>query len=241
MPPRRLGRSDCERHLECLKSLTPEEVMKHVLTMIPDVAIRPNEQNPQPSVAIRRPVEPIRVAAEITGGIGDVVLATCLLRELHALLPECVTEVFYHSPEIARFVFHQARFVRGVRTASDFADANRRCDIAVRIHSLVCCEIRDRAKLRRVDAGFADRLERAIHRFGTFRGFFEQEPQFDGLWGRVCVRHGYDRRTSFGWLSGLPIERNAPLFLAPDPGEYAFFEQCFPTRPCSMCSNSRRL
>ena len=125
--------------------------------------------------------------------------------------------------------FHQARFVRGVRTTSDFADANRRCDIAVQIHSLVCCEIRDRAKkLRRVDAGFADRLERAIHRFGTFRGFFEQEPQFDGLWGRVCVRHGYDRRTSFGWLSGLPIERNAPLFLAPDPGEYAFFEQCFP-------------
>ena len=220
------GRRDCERHLECLKTLTKEEVMEKVLEQIPTIAIQAAERSSHPPSVKTR--ETIRVAAEITGGIGDVVMAAQLLRHLQASVPECATEVFHHTPEIAQFVFHQARFVRGVHAVSGFERSLGSFDIVLRIHSIVKCEIRDMAKLRRVDEAFADRLEQAIRRFGTFAGFFAQEPQFDGLWGRACVRSGYDRRTSLGWMSGLPLEGDAPLFLAPDPGDYAFFEKYFP-------------
>ena len=223
------GRRDCEFHLHCLKTLTAEEVMQKVLEKEPNIPTRTlGQSSHQPSLEVRKHVEPIHVVAEITGGIGDVILAAQLLLHLRSSVPECTTEVFYHIPEIAQFVFHQARFVRTVHAASGFADALRRCDVVLRIHSLVKCEIRNMAKLRRVDVNFADRLEEAIHRFETFGGFFAQEPQFDGLWGRICVRHGYDRRTSLGWLTGLSIEANAPLFLAPDPAAYDLFERYFP-------------
>jgi len=223
------GRRDCEYHLQCLKTLTAEEVMQRVLEKAPDVAGQGVEARSHPrSLEVRKQLEPVHVAAEITGGIGDVVVAAQLLLHLQSSVPECVTEVFYHTPEIAQFVFHQARFVRAVRGMSGFGDALRRCDVVLRIHSLVKCEIRNLAKLRRVDVNFADRLEEAIRRFETFGGFFGQEPHLDGLWGRICVRHGYDRRTSLGWLTGLSIGAHTPLFLAPDPAAYDLFDSCFP-------------
>ena len=221
------GRRDCDYHLKCLKTLTADDVIHRVLDRVPDIAAKAGEHRPTP-VEVHRPLELIHVAAEITGGIGDVVLAAQLLLNLQLSVPECLIEVFYHTPETARFVFHQARFVRAVHPAAVFTDAARRCDVLLRIHSLVKCEIRDTAKLRRVDSDYAGRLEEAIRRFGTFEGFFREEPQFDGLWGRVCVRHGHDRRTSLGWLTGLPIGPNTPLFLAPDPGAYGLLQQCLP-------------
>jgi len=223
------GRRDCEYHLQCLKTLTAEEVMQNVLEKTPGIAIQAVARSSYPLLPeVQKHLEPIRVAAEITGGIGDVVVAGQLLLHLQSSVPECATEVFYHTPEIAQFVFHRARFVRAVHAESRFAEALRRCDVVLRIHALVKCEIRDIAKLRRVDVSFADRLEEAIREFETFSGFFRQEPQLDGFWGRVCVRRGYDRRTSLAWLSGLSIRAEAPLFLAPDPDAYAFFERCFP-------------
>jgi ADP-heptose:LPS heptosyltransferase/SAM-dependent methyltransferase len=223
------GRRDCEYHLRCLKTLTADEVLQRVLEKVPDIATRLVEQSCHPaSVEVRKPLEVVHVAAEITGGIGDVVLAAQLLLNLQLVVPECRIEVFYHTPETAQFVFHHARFVRAVHSPAGFADAARRCDLILRIHSLAKCEIRDMAKLRRVDSDFADRLEEAIRRFGTFEGFFREEPQFDSLWGRVCVRHGYDRLTSLGWLAGLAIGAQTPLFLAPDPAAYDFFQRWFP-------------
>jgi len=222
------GRRDCEYHLKCLKTLTADDVMQKLLEKIPGIATRPAQQSFQTaSFNGVKPVEPIHVAADITGGIGDVIVAAQLLRHLQSSVPECYTEVFYHTPEVARFVFHQARFVRAVHPAASFPDAMRRCDLSLRIHSLVNCEIRNSGKLRRIDADFADRLEEAIRRYATFDGFFREEPQFDGLWGRICVRNGYDRRTSLGWLTGLSIKAGAPLFLAPDPAAYDLFENWF--------------
>src|SRR5271166_5667055 len=222
------GRRDCEYHLKCLKTLTADDVMQKLLEKIPGIATRPAQQSFQTaSFNGVKPVEPIHVAADITGGIGDVIVAAQLLRHLQSSVPECYTEVFYHTPEVARFVFHQARFVRAVHPAASFPDAMRRCDLSLRIHSLVNCEIRTSGKLRRIDADFADRLEEAIRRYATFDGFFREEPQFDGLWGRICVRNGYDRRTSLGWLTGLSIKAGAPLFLAPDPAAYDLFENWF--------------
>jgi ADP-heptose:LPS heptosyltransferase/SAM-dependent methyltransferase len=222
------GRRDCEHHLRCLKTLTADDVMQKVLQKVPAIATRPAQQNFQTaSFSFVKQFEPIHVAAEITGGIGDVIVGAQLLRHLQSSVPECYTDVFYHTPEVAEFVFHQARFVHAVQPAAGFPDGMRRYDLSLRIHSLVNCEIRNAAKLRRVDADFANRLEEAIRRYSTFDGFFREEPQFDGLWGRTCVRNGYDRRTSLGWLTGLSIERNEPLFLAPDPAAYDLFENWF--------------
>jgi ADP-heptose:LPS heptosyltransferase/ubiquinone/menaquinone biosynthesis C-methylase UbiE len=224
----RWGRSDCEYHLQCLKTLTVQEVMQQILAKTPHIpifSIQGGGSKTAPSA--RKQIELLTVAVEITGGIGDVALASSLLLQLHASVPECVIEVFYHTPEVARFVFHQARYVRAIHPAASFAEAARRCDLTLRIHTLVKSEIRDREKLRRVDPEMADRIQEAIQRFDSFRGFFERGPQFDSLWGRICVREGLDRRTSLGWLTGLPIGGDAPWFLSPDSNEYAFFERHF--------------
>ena len=220
------GRRNCEHQLECLKKLSVEDVMAAMKLAVP---LRSHfTSHPVQSASHASRVERVTVAARVSGGLGDVLLAGALLRDLFAELKDCEIDVFHHAPDAAREVLQGARFVRSVRSQAEFVVARQRCDLAVEITQFVRLEGRQPSRLEAVCPGFMNRLAGAQRRLDQQRGLVQAHPQLDGLWGRTCVQEGRNRRTGPRYLAGLPEDEE--LFAAPDLRGYRFFEEQLASR-----------
>ncbi|MBN9692747.1 MAG: glycosyltransferase [Verrucomicrobia bacterium] len=220
------GRRNCEHQLECLKKLSVEDVMAAMKLAVPQrsgFTIFPARSDPR-----SRRVERVTVAARVSGGLGDVLLAGALLRDLFAELKDCEIDVFHHSPDAAREVLQGARFVRSVRSQAEFGAARLRGDLVVEITQFVRLECRQPARLEAICPGFVARQAECVRRLENYRGLVQAHPQLDGLWGRICVQEGRNRRTGPRYLAGLPEDDE--LFAAPDLRGYRFFEEQLATR-----------
>jgi SAM-dependent methyltransferase len=104
------------------------------------------------------PVETVWLAAVLDDGIGDALLASPLLETLFDDLERCEIDVFHPQPEVARFVFSNARFVRGVFAADQLPGVENQYDLSVRTSRSARFNVRDPAKLQRVCPGFVERV-----------------------------------------------------------------------------------
>lgn len=104
------------------------------------------------------PVETVSVAVALDEGLSKALLASPLLETLFDDLERCEIDVFHPQPEVARFVFSNARFVQAVFAASQLPAVEDRYDLSVRTSPFVCFDVRDPAKLQRVCPGFAERV-----------------------------------------------------------------------------------
>jgi len=52
---------------------------------------------------------PLTIAVRLTGGMGDVLLASPFLEQMHEILESCEITAYYHSPKVAEFVLAGAR------------------------------------------------------------------------------------------------------------------------------------
>lgn len=103
------------------------------------------------------PVETVRVAVVLDKGLGETLLATPLLETLFDELEPCEIDVFHSQPEVARFVFSNARFARGVFAAGQLPAVEDQYDVDVRVSRVVRFNVRNPAKLQRVCPGVAER------------------------------------------------------------------------------------
>ena len=90
-------------------------------------------------------VETVSIAAEITGGVGDALIASAFLREPHSELPESLIRVFCHSEQAGGFDFHEARFVKSVQHASRLhgrQNAGTYCSAFIVLSSSATCATR---------------------------------------------------------------------------------------------------
>ena len=189
------GRRDCERHLECLKTLTPAEIVSHVEARIPGIsaAAPPRSRarhgrsivaTTQPREPARRPAEQLVVAIILEGGLGDLVIGARLVEATFHDLEHCTIDVYFHAPAAAEFVFHDARFVRKALATSAFAGNAANYDVSIYVLQYTRFQVRDWQKLERVAPAGAQRIRAAVARFEGHRRLFERRPQLDGLWAR---------------------------------------------------------
>ena len=209
------GRRDCEHHLRCLKQLTAEEVIETMNHLMP--VRRTAVPVPRRTVTANEAPEVLTVAIQLEGGLGDIMIAAGFVEALWLELGRCEIDLFHHTPDWAKFVFHDARFVRNVLPAASHRVASGRYDVAVYVPQFVHYRVNNWAKLDRVSPGVAARIRGAAERFEQHRGLFERRPHLDGLWGRMSVANGRTVFANLAYLSGLPAAERLPRFMAPDP------------------------
>ena len=195
------GRHDCVHHLQCLKELTVDEIVGRLRPHLPT----------RPRVA-----EPITAAVRLEGGIGDIVLAGRFIEGLFRALGHCDLDVFHQDQVAARFVFHEARYVRAIHPPNAFRASAY--DLSASALQFVHYDVRDWVKLDRVRPEAAAQLREAAVRFASWRGLYDKRPSLDGLWGRLSVRAGRTVASNLEYLSGLKLPYITAL--APDPAEY---------------------
>lgn len=108
------------------------------------------------------PMETVWLAVVLEEGLGGALLASPLLETLFDDLERCEIDVFHPQPEVARFVFSNARFVRGVFAAGQLPAVEHRYDLIVRTLRFVGVDVRNAVKLQHVCPGFAERVSGGV-------------------------------------------------------------------------------
>jgi ADP-heptose:LPS heptosyltransferase/SAM-dependent methyltransferase len=213
------GRTDCDRHLECLKLLSADEVVQRVVDAVVVVPLRApaNREEPRRHSSPAANIERVCIGAQLVGGVGDVLLASCYLQALYDEFHDCTVEVFYHQPEVARAILGNARFVQTVHAAETFPQRADAYDLTVSVLQFVRYQVRDPEKIARANPGFAERLRAAQHRFESYSGLAAEQPFLDGLWARISVQAGRTVLDNLGYLGGVAVDRDTQLFLALEP------------------------
>lgn len=211
------GRRDCVQHLACLKTLTPDEVIGRLDTVLKE----PAAMLDQPAPALRQtttpaPVVRLALAVHMEGGVGDVILAARLVEAAYRALGHCDIDVYYKTPEVARFVFHDTSFVRHFFPAANSRTPMAGYDLSVSTLHYASFTMHNPARLRQHFPEAAERLGRASERFATHRGLFDKRPHLDGLWGRISASAGRNALDNLGFCSGLDVSRATELVLNPD-------------------------
>jgi ADP-heptose:LPS heptosyltransferase/SAM-dependent methyltransferase len=209
------GRRDCEHHLRCLKQLTAAEVIESMNHLLP--VQRPVMPVPRRPAANIDTVEVLTIAIQIEGGLGDIMIAASFVEALWLTLGRCVIDVFHQTPDWAKFVFHDTRFVRNVLPAASHRVTSARYDIAAYLPQYVHYRVHDWPKLERLNPGAANMIRVANERFEQHRGLFDRRPNLDGLWGRLSVASGRTVFTNLGYLGGIASADRLLRYLAPDP------------------------
>ncbi|MEX3935871.1 methyltransferase domain-containing protein [Paraburkholderia phymatum] len=159
----------------------------------------------------------LAVAIYLSGGIGDVIVSARFVQHLFAAVGHPGIDVYYHSPDVARFVFNAARFVHGVYPLSALQGARHRYDVVVFVAQFVRYEIQKRANIERLCPALLKIADEADQRLAQYRGLFDRLPLLDGLWGRLSAQQGRNVVANLGFLGNLPIDAATGTFLAPDP------------------------
>jgi len=165
---------------------------------------------------------PLTIAVRLTGGMGDVLLASPFLEQMHEILESCEITAYYHSPKVAEFVLAGARFVHAIR---DVADLNRaalqRADVLVHTGHFPRYVPQNRRALALLGgSAFRFLVERNQAAIAEIEGFVTHHPRLDGVWARMLQGNGHAMNylDGIGQLSGFPIDRHTRPFLTLDPG-----------------------
>ena len=224
------GRQDCEWHLECLKTLSAEEVFHTMKAQYPNLT----EPNLAPSPLGNRPA--LRFALVFSGGIGDLIMSSCLAYELYEAGDMIKCDIFFHNPDVARFVFSGASFVQQIRDSRQFFSLQTQYDAVVHVSQYVRYDLKRPERFKQWEPNLLARIEEATSRLGQFRGLFDKQPQLDGFWGRVATKLGMDRLSGLGYLANLPISKRNEFVLNPDANEYAFWLNTIGTQEMTYCT-----
>jgi ADP-heptose:LPS heptosyltransferase/SAM-dependent methyltransferase len=223
------GRRDCSHHLECLKSLTADEVLDRLAEVAPVLAKARRPHTPQaPAAALKAaaPVtfrrvtpdtDPIRLAVHMEGGLGDLIINARLVEAAYRALGDCRIDVFYHSPDAAAFVFAGTPFVSAVHSDRGGFHPERTHDLSLYAQHYAHFVTYRPERLQRLRPEALSWLRIAAERFVLWRGFYERRPSLDGLWGRMSTAQGRNILDNLGFLSALPLDRHSPVLISPDP------------------------
>jgi ADP-heptose:LPS heptosyltransferase/SAM-dependent methyltransferase len=212
----RWGQRDCRNHLQCLKSLTAREVVGHMNSTR-------GRAVPISSDGIKQTLQsayaPLAMSAFLSGGIGDLIIAGSVIKELHASVPNLSIDIYSNTPDVARFVFNDARFINAVHEGNGFKTRSNKYHASAKIGTFLEFNIRDRENLARKRPDFASLLTRAVQRQAQYRGLIKQHPNLDGFWGRIAGEKGLNRVTTLQYFACLPTDEKVQFFLSPDPKE----------------------
>jgi ADP-heptose:LPS heptosyltransferase/SAM-dependent methyltransferase len=227
------GRRDCSAHLECLKSLTADEVMARLAEVAPDVA-EVRRRQPMPTPVVVKPAE-VKAAAPVTfsrvaqdtdvihlavrmeGGLGDLIINARLVEAAYLALGGCRIDVFYHSPDAAAFVFAGTPFVSAFHSDRGGFHPEQTHDLSLYAQHYAHFVVYRPERLQRLRPEAVTWLRTAADRFAAWRGFYERRPSLDGLWGRLSTAQGRNILDNLGFLSALPLDRRSPVLISPDP------------------------
>jgi ADP-heptose:LPS heptosyltransferase/SAM-dependent methyltransferase len=224
------GRKDCELHLECLKTLTAEEVLSAMKVQIPTLT---NSHSEPPAESIR---PALRFALVFSGGIGDLIISSCLVYELYQLGERLKCDVFFHNPDAARFVFNGVSFVQRINDSRQLFSLQNQYDAVAYISQFVRFDIKHLDHFRQWEPALLTSIEEATFRLSQFRGLFDKQPQLDGFWGRLATKSGMDRVSGLGYFANLPISKQTEYLINPDASEYAFWLNTFGSQPVTYCT-----
>ncbi len=170
----------------------------------------------------RQITRPLSIAVRLTGGMGDVLLASPFLEAMYdAIGAECEITAFYHTPAIARFIFAGARYVHAVKDVAELGRAATiRSDLLVHtghfpryvVHNARALEQLATPEFRAI----VKESERVV---AGIRGFVDHHPRLDGVWARLLQRDNLGTKylDGIGQVSGLPVDHRTYPFLALDP------------------------
>lgn len=176
---------------------------------------------------------PLSIAVRLTGGMGDVLLASTYLEALHAALERVEITAYYHSPAIAEFVYAGARFVHAIRPVEQMpidkhaiparrghmrpAADRGRADVIAYTGHFPRLVVQDPDAVARYGPELRPLVEISAAKMAGIPNLIAQHPRLDGLWARI---HDGTYLDGLGQLSGLPISRRSFPFLALDPAAF---------------------
>jgi ADP-heptose:LPS heptosyltransferase/SAM-dependent methyltransferase len=163
--------------------------------------------------------EPLRIAVRLTGGLGDVLIASPMLEALHDVAGDAVITPHYHTVPVATFAFARAGFVAPARGHDVLArGASAGADILMHAGHFPRYIVHNP---RRVNTLATPALKQAMawsaERIAGVEGFVTAHPKLDGVYARLATRNGAKYLDAIGHMSGLPVNRASEIFLAPDP------------------------
>ena len=167
----------------------------------------------------------LAVAIYLCGGLGDVIVSGRFVQQLFVAAGYPRIDVYYHSPDVARFVFNAARFVKGVYADSALRDARHAYHAVIFVAQFVRYEILKRNEVERLSPALLKIADEADKRLAQYRGLFDRHPLLDGLWGRLSAQAGRNVIANLGFLGNLPIDASTGTFLAPDPNRIALVDK----------------
>ncbi len=176
---------------------------------------------------------PLSIAVRLTGGMGDVLLASTYIEALHAELEHVEITAYYHTPAIAEFVFSGARFVHAVKSIDEIpydrhAPARRsvrpsavRADVIAYTGHFPRLVVQDPERVAQLaPASFLELIAHSEYKIAEIPNLIAAHPKLDGLWARMVTagRIG-NYLDGLGELSGLDISCASRPFLALDPAK----------------------
>ncbi|MFD1561242.1 methyltransferase domain-containing protein [Paraburkholderia silviterrae] len=167
----------------------------------------------------------LSVAIYLCGGLGDVIVSGRFVQQLFIAAGYPRIDVYYHTPDVARFVFNAARFVKGVYADSALRDARHAYHAVIFVAQFVRYEILKRDEVERLSPALLNIADEADKRLAQYRGLFDRHPLLDGLWGRLSAQAGRNVVANLGFLGNLPIDASTATFLAPDPNRIALADK----------------
>lgn len=161
----------------------------------------------------------LNVAVRLTGGLGDVLLASPFLEQLHSVLEGPRIAVFYHTPAVAQFVFGGSRFVHVFGTHVDLQKPKGLSGYDLLVHTghFPRYQVLNQRTVNFAPKAFLDALKLSNHRCAEIAGLISHHPKLDGFWGRMQAKQGKSYLDGVGWLSGLPVSASSHPVLNLDP------------------------
>lgn len=168
---------------------------------------------------------PLSIDVRLTGGLGDVLMASPFLESLYDALDGVARfTLYYHTPSVTEFVFARAPFI-DVNMQGTHDDLKRKqvrdqADMLVHTGHFPRYIVQNATGLRHAPTSFGRILADAAERARENEGLILAHPRLDGFWARHVARERWSYLDGIGHMSGLAdVTAKRFAFLALDPGQ----------------------
>jgi hypothetical protein len=146
-------------------------------------------------------------AIRISGGLGDVIVITRLLRDIEkSVAGKIIFDVYFHSPSAVKFVLSTLNSFRAIHLDYNYHDMECLYDISMTINQYITIN-RESLNIKKITHNYPDVLDMFLS-LETMRKkidkFIIHTPSLDGAFADIMCNQGHRRVEYIHHLLGLP-------------------------------------
>lgn len=143
----------------------------------------------------------------ISGGLGDVIVITRLLRDIESSVDRrIVFDVYFHSPSSVKFVLSSLSSFRAIHLDFNYHDVEHLYDISMTVNQYITIR-RESLNIKKITHTYPEVLDMFLSletNRKTIDKFIIHTPSLDGAFADMMCNQGYKRVDYIHHLLGLP-------------------------------------